>query len=60
MSVVVIILQQHSGKHSSISLNFSRPFNISAATSTGRYSYSELEIGLYSAMSCNGRYNGIF
>lgn len=62
MSVVVVILQQHSGKNSSISLNFFCPFNTLTELKVGSYSYSALESGgfMYSVMSYNGRYDVIF
>lgn len=52
MSVVVVILQQHSGKNSSISLNFFCPFNTSTELKVGSYSYSALETGGLCILLC--------
>lgn len=52
MSVVVVILQQHSGKNSSISLNLFCPFNTSTELKAGSYNYSALEIGCLYILLC--------
>lgn len=52
MSVVVVILQQQSGKNSSISLNCFCPFNTSTDLKAASYSYSTLEIGHLFILLC--------
>lgn len=50
--VVVVILQQQSGKNSSISLNFFHSFNTSTDLKAASYSYNALGIGHLSILLC--------